>query len=506
MRLDGHQPPFYISYDVNDIKTYYFSATSGALLQSGMRPARTKSTRILVGGYEFNDESLDNDIFTNPKPNEIPMPLDDDYMGIRRSLWITTDAIYRSAAQHFKENQNTLREKGKELSELPHRTFAPVKPQQVNNYKKFSDLDVSKYEALVKTLSEKLSELKDLYTSSISLNILQGNRYYINSEGTQAITPISNIILQIRVGKDHRIVNNREKALYFSSIDKMPTAEQLTERVLSFGKVVLEEKNEVKISEEYSGPVLFTGDAVGAVSAALLFGRETLMASNDLDVDNKQRYESMNTLEERIGKTIVSEGMTVKAKPKLKSFQGVELLGSFDIDDEGVAPPEELVLIEKGVLKTLLNDRSLTKRDQSPNGHSSGPGVIEVSFEGKETVQSLKQNLMALAKEEGYDYGYMVTKISLRGMGENEVYQVNAKTGEEKRISDSRLTGLQLRSLRKSYGTKQLSAINFPMSGTNMVSFICPEALLIEDVDVIPNRMKEPLDEEAFFVEPPKGQ
>jgi hypothetical protein len=44
------------------------------------------------------------------------------------------------------------------------------------------------------------------------------------------------------------------------------------------------------------------------------------------------------------------------------------------------------------------------------------------------------------------------------------------------------------------------------MSGNNMVSFICPEALLIEDVDVIPSRMKEPEDEAAFFVEPPKGQ
>jgi hypothetical protein len=506
LRMDGHEAPFYISYDINDIKTHYFSASAGALLQSGTRGARSKNTRILVGDYEFNDESLDNDIYTNPKPNEIPMPLDDDYLGIRRSLWITTDAIYRSAAQHFKENQNTLKEKGKELKDLPHRTFARVKPQKVNQYKNFPELDAARYEDLVRKLSNQLGDMKELYTSSISLNILQGNRYYVNSEGTQAITPISNIVLQIRVSKDHRTSNNREKVMYFSSVDKIPSAEVLIEKVKSFGNLVLAEKNEFKIQEEYSGPVLFTDDAVGAILTVLLFGRETLMANNDLDVDNKQRYESMNTLEERIGKTIVSESMTVKAKPKLKTFQDVELMGSFEIDDEGVTPPDELVLVDKGVLKTLLNDRSLTKPDQTSNGHASGPGVIEVSFDGNENDKSLKQMLIKLADEEGYDYAYIVKKISFRGMSDSEVYQVDAKTGEEKRISDSRLAGLQLRSLRKSFGSKQLMAINFPMSGNNMVSFICPEALLIEDVDVIPSRMKEPEDEAAFFVEPPKGQ
>ena len=503
LHMEGHDKPFYISYDIDDIRTYYFTASAGALLQSGMRPARSKNTRILVGDYEFNDESLDNDIFTNPKPNEIPIPLEDDYVGIRRSLWITTDAIYRSAAQHFKENQNTLKEKGKELKELPHRTFARVAPQQVNKMKKFPPVEMAQYENLVRRLSGELNQFKELYTSSVSLNIMQGNRYYANSEGTNAITPISSITLQIRASKDHRIVNNREKVLYFSSLEKLPSVDELTETVKSFGELVLQEKNKFKIEEEYSGPVLFTGEAVGAITAALLLGRETLIASNNLDVDNKQRFENANLLEDRIGKTVVNESITVKAKPKLKEFEGVELMGSFEIDAEGVAPPDELVLIEKGVLKTLLNDRSLTGPDQTSNGHANGPGVIEITFEGKETGKSLKEDLMKLAKEEGYHYAYMIKKLS-RGMGDTEVYQVDASTGEEKRISDSRLSGLQLRSLRKAKGSNNAIAMNLPMGGSNMVSFICPDALLLEDVEIIPARLKEPEEEEEFFVEPPK--
>jgi hypothetical protein len=505
LKLDGHETPFYISYDINDLKTHYFSATAGALLQSGFRPIRSKIMRILVGGYEFNDESLDNDIFTNPKPNEIELPLEDDYAGIRRSLWVTTDAIYRSAAQHFKENQNTLKEKGKELKDLPHRTFAKVTPQQVNQFKSFPEVDKIQYENYVRKVSEYFRSIPEIYTSSVALNIIQGNRYYLNSEGTSAVTPISNIILQIRAAKDHKIGSNRDKVFYYSSLDKLPTVEQLTEELKTFTAMVIDKKDIARVEEEYTGPVLFMGQAVGEVMASLLFGRESLMANNNLDVDNQSRFENTTSLENRIGKVIVSESMNVKAKPKLKTFDGLELMGSFDIDDEGVTPPNELVLIEKGVLKTLLNDRSLTKPDQTANGHASGPGVIEITFDGNLKIEALKQQLLSKAKEEGFGYAYIIKKISFRGMGDTEMYRVDVATGKEELVKEGRPAALLLKNLRKAKASgDKLKAYNFPMGGNNMVSFICPEALMLEDIEIVPVRLKEQEDEETVFVEMPK--
>ncbi len=505
LRLEGHDAPFYISYDITDLKTYFFSATSGALLQSGSRAVRSKNMRILVGGYEFNDESLDNDIFTNPQPNEIAMPLEDDYDGIRRSLWVTTDAIYRSAAQHFKENQNTLKEKGKELKDLPHRSFAKVASQQVNLFKNFPAVDKTQYENYVRKLSEYFRSNPEIYSSNVSLNIIQGNRYYLNSEGTSAITPVSNIFLQIRAAKDHKATSNKELQLNYLSIEKLPTLTELTEELKTFTDAVTQMKATPKLEEDYAGPVLFTGQAVSEVMAALLFGRENLMANNNLDVDNRQRYENTSSLENRIGKIIVNESMTVKAKPKLKTFQGTELMGSFEIDDEGVTPPDELILIDKGVLKTLLNDRSLTKPDQTANGHASGPGVIEITFEGNQNDQALKQMLLSKAKEEGFSYAYLIKKISARGMGESEIYRVEVSSGKEERITDAQIAGLQLKSLRKAKAsTDKLNAYNLPMGGNNLVSFICPGSLLLEDIEIVLSRMKETEEEEVVFVEVPK--
>jgi hypothetical protein len=505
LKMDGHEAPFYISYDITDLKTYYFSATSGALLQSGYRPIRSKNMRILVGGYEFNDESIDNDIFTAPQPNEIAVPLEDDYAGIRRSLWVTTDAIYRSAAQHFKENQNTLKEKGKELKDLPHRTFAKVTPQQVNQYKNFPVVDKTQYENYVRKLSEYFRSVPEIYTSTVSLNIIQGNRYYLNTEGTSAITPQSNIILQIRAAKDHKMMSNKEKVLYYSSLEKLPSVDQLKDELKTFVATVIDKNEEMRVEEEYTGPVLFMGPSVSEVMAALLFGRETLMANNNLELDTRARFENTTSLENRIGKVIVNESMTVKAKPKLKTFDGLELMGAFDIDDEGVTPPDELVLIEKGFLKALLNDRSLTKPDQTANGHANGPGVIEVKFEGAQTAASLKQMLLSKAKEEGFSYAYIIKKISMREMGESEMYRVDVATGKEELVSDGRPSSLQLKNLRKAKASSdKLKAYNFPMNGNNMVSFICPEALLLEDIEIMPVRIKEPDDETTVFVEMPK--
>ena len=507
LRLENLDAPFYISYDINDVKSYFFSASSGALMQSGTRPVRSKNMRVLVGDYEFNDESLDNNIFTAPKPNEIALPLEDDYEGIRRSLWVTTDAIYRSAAQHFKENQNTLREKGKELKDLPHRTFAKVTPQVVNQFKVFPEIDKVKYEDYVRKLSNYFRSVPEIFNSNVSLSIVQGNRYYLNSEGTSAITPISNITINIRATKDHKMTSWRDKTLFYSTLENLPTPEQLNGEFKLFVDMVADKKENVRLEEDYTGPVLFMGQAVAEISAALLFGRETLVAGNSLEVENRARIENTTSLENRIGKLIVSESMTVKAKPKLKTFNGVELMGTFEIDDEGVTPPDEVVLIEKGILKTLLNDRSLTKADQTTNGHANGPGVIEISFDGNQNTQAIKQILINKAKEEGLGYAYIIKKLSMRGMGDGEYYRINVATGVEERVSEIRPSSIQLKNLKKAKGnTDKLQAYNFPMGNSNMVSFICPEALLMEDIELVPMRIKEPDDEESIFVEKPKDR
>src|SRR5688572_3228879 len=60
MTYEGHEKPFYISYGINDSRAFSVYSSLGSLIRSAAYQNRQKSVRILVGDYEFNDESLDN--------------------------------------------------------------------------------------------------------------------------------------------------------------------------------------------------------------------------------------------------------------------------------------------------------------------------------------------------------------------------------------------------------------------------------------------------------------
>src|SRR5690349_3615240 len=124
LKMEGYEKPFFISYTISDSKEIAINASLGGILRSSEFPNRTKNVRVMVGDYAFNDESLDLNGGNGESGNEISIPVDDDYYGIRRSLWTTTDAIYRSAAKTFKDNVTFVKDQKKDLKDIPHRSFA----------------------------------------------------------------------------------------------------------------------------------------------------------------------------------------------------------------------------------------------------------------------------------------------------------------------------------------------------------------------------------------------
>ena len=180
LRLDSLKKPFYISYTITDVKVYSMAATLGALVNSVEGPTRTKGLRVLVGGYEFNDESLDNNLFSSPEANEIALPLDNDYIGIRRSLWVTTDKVYRDAARQFEKNTSMLKDTKKPLAEVPHRTFGKTTPVQINTDWTAPEFDKGKWEENLRQWSARFIKT-DEPNSSVALTYVHGYEYFVNS-------------------------------------------------------------------------------------------------------------------------------------------------------------------------------------------------------------------------------------------------------------------------------------------------------------------------------------
>ncbi len=508
IKYDNHDRPFFISYGITDSRNFSVYATLGAVVQSSEFRNRDKSVRVLVGNYEFNDESLDNDLFSEGTANEIQLPLDDDYFGIRRALWTTTDVVYKGAAQKYKKHQSTLKEQNKKLSDLPHRVFAKV--PVVQSVRPVTDLviDQETLNTYCRQVSSVFRDFPELESSDVMINLSQGTKYFVNSEGTVVVEPFSIGILQCRAqGKSKTGEPIYETVEYYARTPgEFPSIDKLKSEAAALAKKIDDLRNANVLDEEYSGPVLFLGPSVAQAFNSTLFSqRESLIASNAVLSQNDFRPSATAALDARIGKLVIDNSLTIKATPKLKSFSGKALIGAYDVDDEGVVPPDDLILVEKGILKSLLNDRSLSSSSQSANGHSTGPAVIDISCDKTLTQPELKNALIAAARNDGQEFALIVRTNASFGEAMSEVWKVNLDTGKEELLRSSQVGELSLRNMRRIIGVAADREAYTVQSGGTLASFIVPQGLLLDNIEVAPIKLPYLEDQESYVKNPLKN-
>jgi hypothetical protein len=168
----------------------------------------------------------------------------------------------------------------------------------------------------------------------------------------------------------------------------------------------------------------------------------------------------------------------------MNTYNEIPLIGYYEIDAQGVVPAPKTPLIEDGVLKTLLTDRRPTMKNGNSNGHSSfaisdgaltstlGSGVIELSSADTKSYADLKEALIAAAKEEDYEYAYIVRKMANPMSGvpglsafvpsSNTgvfgisrpiyIYRISVNDGKEELIRSAKIADLSLKSFKRIVG------------------------------------------------------
>lgn len=512
LKLPELSPPFYLMYGVQDQKVYVASATLGAIIHYSERPNRFRTnTRILVGDYDFNDESLDDNHFSSPTVHEIELPVDGDYYGIRRSFWSSTDEVYRSAARHFKKHQQTVKESGKDWSEIPHRTFARSEPVRIMMDFQPFNWEKDRYLTLVKNLSAKFLGVDEIENSAVIVQFVEGQHYMVTTEGTIARFPHRSATLLVYAQgrtKEGEFINEE---LRFASRTPsgFPTEQNLGEQIDQLIRKLKEPKEPTRLDEEYSGPVLVIGSSVAESFAnAFMFGSESLKANDNIAKLKGYQFDQSSSLGTKIGKAITHQSLTVKARPSLETYDGVELLGSFVVDGEAMAPAKETVLVENGVLKTLMDNRSITSASKTTYAHgfNDGPGVVEIVCSFKQSERELKDKLIQKAKAEGLEYAFIIRDKRIGGAVGSEVYRVNLDDGGEELVARAQFARPAMKNLRKLSGaSSSYKAYNIGRFGearnANVTSYIVPTAILLEEGEVKPVNL--PMLKEEHFVSSP---
>jgi hypothetical protein len=133
------------------------------------------------------------------------------------------------------------------------------------------------------------------------------------------------------------------------------------------------------------------------------------------DTSFMRAFNANGGFSERIGTRVLPDFLTVTDNPAAREFGKEPLYGGYDVDDDGVVP-HPTVLVDKGVLKTLLHTRALlpgtTHSTASRRGNGPMPSNLLVTADKSRTAEELKAELLKMAKQRGNEFGIVVRRMS----------------------------------------------------------------------------------------------
>ena len=545
LKIEKMLSPKFISYSISDAKALQIEAILGGIIKSEERPIKLFENRVLVGeNGKTNENYIDENNMWSWSRFGSEIPFSDDKSAIRRALWLTTDNNYKTAITNYEAKISALNQQSLTAEEKQLLDFCTVtKSEIVVPYQSFQ-LNKPQMENLARTLSSVFKKYPNIQKSNACIYAYDAQVFFTNSEGSFAQYPMQIVAVKVVASTQSptgEVLNDH--VLWFTkNIAQLADEKTMVAEVEKMAQNLSEITKKNAISEPYSGPILFEGQAAAEVFVQKFFTNVNGLLTVRKPVVGSEQIISMapdrvkeNMLEAMINKKIISRDISIEALPTLNSFQNTALVGSFLADAEGVKAPEKLVLVENGVLKNLLCSRIPSLKIKESNGHAraalsnggiktvTGPGVIKMTNNNKATSvdkKKLKTMLLAAAKEEDLEYAYIVRKVVSEAAGiknENaisyygaakvkkdlsntiEVYKVKVADGSEELVSFAEIQGLSTKSFKRLLATSSemqvyntmvmpvnsdLDGWDFPLTGTP-ASFILPDGLLFQELDIV---------------------
>ncbi|GHT76987.1 hypothetical protein AGMMS50262_16880 [Bacteroidia bacterium] len=500
LKMDGLQRPFFVAYSIGEMNQMTVSATNGSLVSSSENVSRSSNARLLIGDYQCTDENFVGTTGSSVGYDGSPT-LDNDIKGIRNTVWKDLDAIYKSAAETYEQKIAAIKQLNIPAKELELPDWDKTEPVRLRDLPRPAlNKNRSFYENYAQTVSSVFSNYPDILQSNVTVQLIDATIYFYNTEGTQFAYPLAfmyvgaNVSAKTKEGED---LGNGFDQVYASS-DELPSAEKMQEECNRLAQKLIEEIQAPKMVESYSGPVLFEGLAVPTTFYTNFFvGDDQVLIAERKPLTTSGFSYGGNGLEEMMNKRITAREITIEDWTGTKEYKGVKLLGYAPIDGQGVVPPEKLTLVENGVLKTLLNDRVPTPKVPHSNGHALinagltsnvNTGIVRLSDTRTKKYADLKHDLLERAKEEGYDYAYIVRDVNGAGAYPSELYQVSVTDGSEKRIRSAVINNVDAQIFKKITAVSDEEFIYNTIAG-NLLTVIAPAAILFEEMQIQSDRV-----------------
>jgi len=409
---DGSQP-YFLQYVVTDQEQVRVEATLGALTEDYASHARVLDVDIRCGDYKLDStrQIRGGGGLDFSRGGGTSLPIEDDPLAALHAIWLTTDGKFKAAVKRLAQVKANLKVKVEE--EDPSEDFTHEEPSTHVGPWIVQPVDRARLADRVRKCAQRFRTEPLIYSSSVSLSGGTTNRLAVNSEGSQLQfgRGMWRIGIQAATIADDGMELWQYRSLDAATPDGLPDDETVLKAVDQVIAQVLALRK-APLVDPYTGPAILMNRASG-VFFHEIFGHR-IEGHRQKDVEEGQ------TFAKKIGQGILPSFISIVDDPSQRRFQGLDLNGFYQFDDECV-PGQPAHIVESGVLKTFLMSRSPTRGITKSNGHGRRqPGYQVVSRQGNLVVESGKQvpfdqlraMLIAECKKQGKEYGLLFSDIS----------------------------------------------------------------------------------------------
>ena len=482
LQLKGFEKPFFIQYRIEDITTFDTRAEYGASEGSTRSHQRVARVTVRVGDYKTDSSGQRGDGAVQLTA------LDDDPIAIRSALWNATDQAYKNALSAFAQKQAEL----KQVQTPPQADdFSKEKPVVLLEEPRQLKLDeaawvqrVASDSGIYRTNSALKANRKDVQYSTAGFHARVSTTWLVNSEGTIVRKAGEGYQEVFAVGTQAAdgMRLDRSYGSTGAALKDLDSQEVFAKHAVSLIASLAELRNAPLVEEEYHGPLLLSSDASSDTLRALVANGVTATRPR-MGTEARTNGPFASSYHARV----MPEFMNVVDDPSLKTWQGEDLVGAYNVDDEGV-PAQAVELVSNGKLENYLLGREPVRDFTQSNGHAraavAGParpsiGVMKVTANSGLSDEELNRKLLEMAKDRGLNHAYYAETLG-GALNPRLLYRIGLD-GKRELVRGAVLEDLDQRALRSSVEAagKDLWIANY--MGDVPETVLAP-ALLLNDV------------------------
>jgi TldD protein len=443
LKMDQVAAPYYIEYRVNDVDEYQTEAAFGAVRESQRVRYRILRVVVRIGDYK-------QDSYYNQGMGETNiLPLDNDPIALRHQIWLATDEAYKAAGEALTEKQAALKQFSAELNPVDDFAKAPIVADVQPTVA--LQLDATTWKKTLEDVTNLYRQYPDVQSVSASARFSAINEYLVNSEGTvtRSGKKTYNVTLNSSAQAADGMRLTRNPFWMVAKAEELPTREALLADARKTLDTLVALRQAPIVEEEYRGPVLFAPDAATDVVASLV-GANVLGRKPQLGRPNRTVGAFATSFKTRV----LPNFLSIVDDPTLRNFQGKSLVGTYEVDDDGVKA-QPVTLVDGGTLINYLVGRQPIRDFPSSNGHGRAGagaypapnlGVLLLKSKEAQSPQELKKRVIQMITEQGKPYGYRVETLG-PGNSPRLLYRVYPD-GHEELVRGAVFSELDVRALR----------------------------------------------------------